>query len=164
LQRARHIAETIHSGADCMHHLFYADRTPRADRAIMRCKKEVPHGSDAAHARLARRIETYRYGSTLDRCRPFDRFQSRRIRQDCGPANHAGRLRRSKASFAATDAAFMGIPILQVMFGPSSIYSALVLNLVASLLTIPLATMLLVLSVMTFSAAIYRVDGGLAAA
>ncbi|GAB7522750.1 hypothetical protein [Paraburkholderia sp. 2C] len=58
----------------------------------------------------------------------------------------------------------MGIPILQVMFGPSSIYSALVLNLVASLLTIPLATMLLVLSVMTFSAAIYRVDGGLAAA
>jgi malonate transporter len=41
------------------------------------------------------------------------------------------------------DAAFMGIPILQTMFGPSSLYSVLVLNLIASLLMIPLTTMLL---------------------
>ncbi|MGO4331583.1 AEC family transporter [Cupriavidus sp. 2TAF22] len=41
------------------------------------------------------------------------------------------------------DAAFMGIPILQAMFGPSSLYSVLVLNLVASLVMIPLTTMLL---------------------
>ncbi len=41
------------------------------------------------------------------------------------------------------DAAFMGIPILQVMFGPGSLYSVLVLNLVASLVMIPLSTMLL---------------------
>jgi malonate transporter len=41
------------------------------------------------------------------------------------------------------DAAFMGIPILQAMFGPASIYSILVLNLVASLVMIPLTTMLL---------------------
>jgi predicted permease len=44
------------------------------------------------------------------------------------------------------DAAFMGIPILQVMFGPSSIYSVLVLNLIASLLMIPLTTMLLTIA------------------
>jgi predicted permease len=41
------------------------------------------------------------------------------------------------------DAAFMGIPILQVMFGPGSLYSVLVLNLIASLVMIPLTTMLL---------------------
>ncbi|TCK39329.1 hypothetical protein B0G84_4663 [Paraburkholderia sp. BL8N3] len=41
------------------------------------------------------------------------------------------------------DAAFMGIPILQAMFGPGSIYSVLVLNLIARLLMIPLTTMLL---------------------
>jgi predicted permease len=44
---------------------------------------------------------------------------------------------------AYPDAAFMGIPILQVMFGAGSIYSVLVLNLIASLLMIPLTTMLL---------------------
>jgi malonate transporter len=44
---------------------------------------------------------------------------------------------------AYPDAAFMGIPILQVMFGSGSIYTVLVLNLVASLLMIPLTTMLL---------------------
>jgi malonate transporter and related proteins len=41
------------------------------------------------------------------------------------------------------DAAFMGIPILQAMFGAGSIYSVLVLNLIASLVMIPLTTMLL---------------------
>jgi predicted permease len=41
------------------------------------------------------------------------------------------------------DGAFMGIPILQAMFGPSSLYSVLVLNLIASLIMIPLTTMLL---------------------
>ena len=41
------------------------------------------------------------------------------------------------------DAAFMGIPILQTMFGPGSLYSVLVLNLIASLIMIPLTTMLL---------------------
>ncbi|HTR08714.1 MAG TPA: AEC family transporter [Paraburkholderia sp.] len=41
------------------------------------------------------------------------------------------------------DGAFMGIPILQAMFGPGSLYSVLVLNLVASLVMIPLTTMLL---------------------
>jgi predicted permease len=41
------------------------------------------------------------------------------------------------------DAAFMGIPILQAMFGPGSIYSVLILNLIASLFMIPLTTMLL---------------------
>ena len=41
------------------------------------------------------------------------------------------------------DGAFMGIPILQAMFGPSSLYTVLVLNLVASLVMIPLTTMLL---------------------
>jgi predicted permease len=41
------------------------------------------------------------------------------------------------------DAAFMGIPILQAMFGAGSIYSVLILNLIASLLMIPLTTMLL---------------------
>jgi malonate transporter and related proteins len=44
------------------------------------------------------------------------------------------------------DAAFMGIPILQVMFGPGSLYSVLVLNLVASLVMIPLTTMLLAIA------------------
>jgi predicted permease len=44
---------------------------------------------------------------------------------------------------AYPDAAFMGIPILQMMFGAGSIYSVLVLNLIASLLMIPLTTMLL---------------------
>ncbi|MFM0339373.1 AEC family transporter [Paraburkholderia fungorum] len=41
------------------------------------------------------------------------------------------------------DGAFMGIPILQAMFGPGSLYSVLVLNLIASLIMIPLTTMLL---------------------
>jgi predicted permease len=41
------------------------------------------------------------------------------------------------------DAAFMGIPILGTMFGAGSIYSVLVLNLVASLVMIPLTTMFL---------------------
>jgi malonate transporter len=44
---------------------------------------------------------------------------------------------------AYPDAAFMGIPILQAMFGSGSIYTVLVLNLIASLLMIPLTTMLL---------------------
>jgi predicted permease len=44
---------------------------------------------------------------------------------------------------AYPDAAFMGIPILQVMFGNGSIYTVLVLNVIASLLMIPLTTMLL---------------------
>ncbi|MFM0092985.1 AEC family transporter [Paraburkholderia sediminicola] len=41
------------------------------------------------------------------------------------------------------DGAFMGIPILQAMFGPGSLYSVLVLNLIASLIMIPITTMLL---------------------
>ncbi|SDC88365.1 hypothetical protein SAMN05216345_104302 [Cupriavidus sp. YR651] len=44
------------------------------------------------------------------------------------------------------DAAFMGIPILQAMFGPASLYSVLVLNLVASLVMIPLTTMMLAIA------------------
>ena len=44
---------------------------------------------------------------------------------------------------AYPDAAFMGIPILQTMFGSGSIYTVLVLNVIASLLMIPLTTMLL---------------------
>ena len=44
------------------------------------------------------------------------------------------------------DGAFMGIPILQAMFGPNSLYSVLVLNLVASLVMIPLTTMLLTIA------------------
>jgi malonate transporter and related proteins len=44
------------------------------------------------------------------------------------------------------DAAFMGIPILQAMFGPGSLYSVLVLNLIASLVMIPLTTMLLTIA------------------
>lgn len=44
------------------------------------------------------------------------------------------------------DGAFMGIPILQAMFGAGSIYSVLVLNLVASLIMIPLTTMLLAIA------------------
>lgn len=44
---------------------------------------------------------------------------------------------------AYPDAAFMGIPILQAMYGSGSIYTVLVLNLIASLLMIPLTTMLL---------------------
>ncbi|CAE6755699.1 AEC family transporter [Paraburkholderia aspalathi] len=41
------------------------------------------------------------------------------------------------------DGAFMGIPILQAMFGPGSLYSVLVLNLIASLIMIPTTTMLI---------------------
>lgn len=44
------------------------------------------------------------------------------------------------------DAAFMGIPILAAMYGAGSIYSVLVLNLVASLIMIPLAIMLLTIA------------------
>jgi hypothetical protein len=44
------------------------------------------------------------------------------------------------------DAAFMGIPILASMFGPGSIYSVLVLNLIASLVMIPTTTMLLTMA------------------
>lgn len=44
------------------------------------------------------------------------------------------------------DAAFMGIPILGAMFGPSSLYSVLVLNIVASLVMIPLTTTLLTIA------------------
>jgi predicted permease len=44
------------------------------------------------------------------------------------------------------DAAFMGIPILGTMFGAGSIYSVLVLNIIASLLMIPLTTMLLTIA------------------
>ncbi len=44
---------------------------------------------------------------------------------------------------AFPDAAFMGIPIMHSLFGASSLYAILVLNLVASLLMIPLTTMLL---------------------
>jgi len=44
------------------------------------------------------------------------------------------------------DGAFMGIPILQAMFGAGSLYSVLVLNLVASLVMIPLTTMLLAIA------------------
>lgn len=49
------------------------------------------------------------------------------------------------------EAAFMGIPILEAMFGLSSLYAVLVLNLIASLVMIPLTTMLL---------AIASVEGG----
>jgi predicted permease len=44
------------------------------------------------------------------------------------------------------DAAFMGIPILEALFGPGSLYSVLVLNLIASLVMIPLTTMLLTIA------------------
>jgi predicted permease len=44
------------------------------------------------------------------------------------------------------DAAFMGIPILQTLFGAGSLYSVLVLNLIASLIMIPLTTMLLTIA------------------
>ena len=44
------------------------------------------------------------------------------------------------------DAAFMGIPILQSMYGPSSLYSILVLNVIASLVMIPLTTVLLTIA------------------
>jgi predicted permease len=44
------------------------------------------------------------------------------------------------------DAAFMGIPILGTMFGAGSIYSVLVLNIIASLLMIPITTMLLTIA------------------
>jgi malonate transporter len=44
------------------------------------------------------------------------------------------------------DAAFMGIPILQAMYGPSSLYSILVLNVIASLVMIPLTTVLLTIA------------------
>ncbi|TFW23855.1 AEC family transporter [Duganella callida] len=52
---------------------------------------------------------------------------------------------------AYPDAAFMGIPILQAMFGNGSIYTVLVLNLIASLLMIPLTTMLLTVAAGTSS-------------
>jgi hypothetical protein len=42
-----------------------------ASMAIIRCKKEVPHGNDAAHARLARCVHTHR---TFNRRRPADRL------------------------------------------------------------------------------------------
>jgi len=41
------------------------------------------------------------------------------------------------------DAAFMGIPILQSLYGPNSLYPILVLNVIASLVMIPLTTTLL---------------------
>jgi malonate transporter and related proteins len=44
------------------------------------------------------------------------------------------------------DAAFMGIPILQTMFGPGSLYSVLVLNVIASLIMMPLTTTLLTIA------------------
>lgn len=44
------------------------------------------------------------------------------------------------------DAAFMGIPILQTMFGPGSLYSVLVLNVIASLIMMPVTTMLLTIA------------------
>lgn len=44
------------------------------------------------------------------------------------------------------DAAFMGIPILAAMYGAGSLYAVLVLNLVATLIMIPLAIMLLTLA------------------
>lgn len=44
---------------------------------------------------------------------------------------------------AFPDAAFMGIPILALLFGPSSVYSVLIINLVSSLVMIPLTAMLL---------------------
>jgi malonate transporter and related proteins len=47
---------------------------------------------------------------------------------------------------AFPDGAFMGIPILQSIFGPGSIYSVLVLNIISALLMIPLTTMLLTLT------------------
>jgi predicted permease len=40
----------------------------------------------------------------------------------------------------------MGIPILQTMFGPGSLYSVLVLNVIASLIMMPLTTMLLAIA------------------
>lgn len=51
------------------------------------------------------------------------------------------------------DAAFMGIPILQSMFGPNSLYPVLVLNVIASLVMIPLTTMLLAIASGTSSGA-----------
>lgn len=45
-----------------------------------------------------------------------------------------------------SDAAFMGIPILQTMFGPGSLYSVLVLNVIASLIMMPVTTMLLTIA------------------
>ncbi|HUA56416.1 MAG TPA: AEC family transporter [Candidatus Sulfotelmatobacter sp.] len=51
------------------------------------------------------------------------------------------------------DGAFMGIPILASMFGPGSLYSILVLNLVASLVMMPLTTMLLAIASGTQSGA-----------
>jgi malonate transporter and related proteins len=44
------------------------------------------------------------------------------------------------------DGAFMGIPILQSMFGPDSLYPILVLNVIASLVMIPLTTTLLTIA------------------
>jgi len=44
------------------------------------------------------------------------------------------------------DAAFMGIPILQSMFGPNSLYPVLVLNVIASLIMIPMTATLLAIA------------------
>src|SRR5271156_1752607 len=44
------------------------------------------------------------------------------------------------------DGAFMGIPILQAMFGPSSLYAVLVLNVIATLVMMPLTTTLLAIA------------------
>ena len=44
------------------------------------------------------------------------------------------------------DAAFMGIPILASMFGPNSLYPVLVLNVIASLVMMPLTTTLLAIA------------------
>ena len=44
------------------------------------------------------------------------------------------------------DAAFMGIPILASMFGPNSLYPVLVLNVIASLVMMPLTTALLAIA------------------
>ncbi|KVN53120.1 AEC family transporter [Burkholderia anthina] len=44
------------------------------------------------------------------------------------------------------DAAFMGIPILEALFGPKSLYSVLVLNIVASLIMVPITTTLLTIA------------------
>lgn len=51
------------------------------------------------------------------------------------------------------DGAFMGIPILATMFGPGSLYSVLVLNVIASLVMMPLTTMLLAIASGTQSGA-----------
>ena len=45
-----------------------------------------------------------------------------------------------------SDAAFMGIPILHSLYGPDSLYPILVLNVIASLIMIPLTTTLLTIA------------------